>query len=542
MSRDEASTYRRIGILADQAVPLAGRGGSGSNTVAPQCADPYNPLTLIHWHASCITLNRLAEALEIGVYMLFSQIRPLSPNVPHPPRQIIDPTPLILGCCRLAYGEIHRDFHGHPLVASEVQSCLDNCTLLETQTESCLLAPGAQVGHVLELSAEGADRTSCSGPFRGHLAHRSHFYVLATKTGQAASLCVKGDYHCPAPVVFEHYLNQKLVPGGLGLRGAIGEFDNALTLHQLARETQQTELLGPLPIRVVELQGYLSRQGARTSILDFLCSTQYFGSDSLQQEQHKRIEQLLAQENIQAPAQYLYILPGGINLRVSELFELTLSDHRSTKELGVLMADPCLDLLRHQGFTAISILRSAYGYLAQQYGFNLSDFAQPSEGRADPEDARLSLRDSFKVPVWCQGRRLPLRDLILNSFIDRIVTTAALAHTRGYIFNDPRTGLAGSLTARNVTLQGTVLDLESMFPNFRWAADPICKDLNDLLVSVAFLRRLLFRAPPSRLFDRIRGLYLERAKQFGADKQVLTLLEAASKYSSLAGFRVCAGL
>lgn len=452
----------------------------------------------------------------------------LRPRVPSPVSSLNDPTESILRSSRVGWGEVRRQIDLQPEMAAELEGLVGPVDLASKYREICVLAGEKHHAHMLESEGSISEGAGLRGPFRSHITDVTHYYTLPARSGETLSLCFKGDYLPPPPARFESLLfDHGLIPGGITLASALHEFDGALVLNELARQAGEKRLLTALPLKVVELKNVADGRGHGLALADFLDSPLYCPAAWAELRPSEKLSRFMLDSKNLVPGQYVYLIAGNA-MRVSELFELMLFQKQPEAKPGQPEPKPAGTILRAKGLSSATIIKRAYNLLAAEYGYDVS--APQLNEKDGPEVQRQAARDSLESA---------LRDIILDTFLDRITFCAALAHVNRCTFTSPAFGAPGSLTARNVTLNGTVLDLRCLSPNRALERDAFGMDLNDLLVSVAFMRRLLFAVPPKKLFDKVQSTYLEHVNQLGPEGKVYAVLEEASSRRSLRRWGVC---
>lgn len=363
-----------------------------------------------------------------------------------------------------------------------------------------------------------------SHPFRSSIDGRS-FHCLTDCDGQAHTLVFKGDLSFASASQNADKIEQGQIPAGLDLDVALREYDAAVLLQELAARHGMSWLPLPTPVRVVRIDSVVSNDGVPLTIKDFLNSEMY-GTNARPLAQNARTGDLLIDKLELRPAQYLYDVPGS-NQRVSELAELLIFD-QSPWDLGYLVADPRGYLLKSQGYTCAEVVAGAQAMLGEEYGHSLprAELEVLSDPFLGSSVTVRKMQQTFASVLDSQGK--PVIDDIFAKFVTRLTATAALAHANQVTFTNQDMRSQGSLTARNVTIGGAVLDHATVRQQNDWIERVITADFIDALVSIGFMRRLLSPDAPRGIFAGARASYLHFASRVNPDS-VAPLRAATAK-------------
>jgi len=330
---------------------------------------------------------------------------------------------------------------------------------------------------------------------------------------------------------------------GLGVLARLeDQYENASMLHGLSIRANGTHAGVPLPHSIREITDVPDKNGILIPIQDYLNSNDYLKPDKelalqLSLKKGEGLGDYLLERKQLKPAEYLYIIDGS-NLRCREAISLLFFNHN-----GFLsMRDPLLrdDLalangtaMESKGFSRDSVLRGAYRLLGDAWDIPLEAFL-PAEPIQDENYGAVLARIRKRLAQFDVTR------LVLTPFMERIVDTVALAHSHGWSFSYPDRELAGSLHPRNVTITGTICDLDTMtFGNTPYFQ----KDLGEAMLSIAAMQRIVSLWSPSQpgysehapekgktFVDMILSRYREYAENYcQGDTKLLDTIDTLSR-------------
>lgn len=314
----------------------------------------------------------------------------------------------------------------------------------------------------------------------------------------APSLVVKGgDLLFPEGV--ERGARRSLIDQmpGLGVLSRLeDQYENASMLHGLSIGATGTLAGVPVPHSIRQIIDVPSRSGGLVPIREFLNSDEYLQPDAeltfeLGLLKDKGLGDYLMEERGLIPAEYLYIIDG-TNLRCREALSLLVYNHHcNLSRKDPLMRDHLAiangTAMEFKGHSRDAVLRGTYRLLGDTWNIPIESFL-PVEAVRDEEYGQVLTTLRKGLADYDVSR------LILSPFIERITETMALAHSHGWSFSHPDAKLAGSLHPRNVTISGTVCDLDTMtFGNFPFFK----KDIGEAMTSIAAIQRMVSFWSPS---------------------------------------------
>jgi hypothetical protein len=330
---------------------------------------------------------------------------------------------------------------------------------------------------------------------------------------------------------------------GLGVLTRLeDQYENASMLHGLSIRATGALAGVPVPHSIRQITDVPSRSGDLVPIREFLNSDEYLRPDAelaleLGLSKNKGLGDYLIEERELVPAEYLYIIDG-TNLRCREALSLLLYNHHcNLSRKDPLMRDHLAiangTAMELKGHSRNSVLRGTYRLLGDTWNIPLENFL-PVQAVRDEEYGQVLTALRKGLADYDISR------LILSPFIERITETMALAHSHGWSFSLPDPKLAGSLHPRNVTISGTVCDLDTMsFGNFAYFK----KDIGEAMTSIAAIQRMVsFWTPAEKGYSEyvpedgknFVDLVLERYREYTSnycqeDKRLLKQLHNLSR-------------
>lgn len=430
----------------------------------------------------------------------------------------------LLSACQPAHGEIHPQ--ARPLPSLEQLTSELGLNAPEHVGAAVLSPPeSVPLSPLMAIPAPGTI-------YRGPADHRSFSLAVEGFTfGSFAvqSLTVKGGdlphaRHIRPKDLDDAWrrLRNGQIPGGGDLSALLIEQAVAYDLQKRALETVGRATHVALPLQVRKLTEVQTPRGWQP-IRAYLNSVAY--SDINRDRERPNRAELLGVPRAEAsklgsylmhtcgvaPAEYLYAIPGH-NVRVETLAEAVHftrrdSDGQPMYNLKGQARDPktASDELPAQD-RKDKVLRTVYGLLGKAYDFSVDDVLG-TETITDQNYAS-TLR---QAPKRC--RKAGIDELVLDTFLDRLLEVAALTHAHDATLSG-HDGVAGSFHPRNVTYGGVVLDLDTYSPLFENAKKYLNKDLHELTGSVQTLESLVSDQPAQDWPARIKRRYFEHAETF----------------------------
>ncbi|MBI2012125.1 hypothetical protein HYS91_05135 [Candidatus Daviesbacteria bacterium] len=366
---------------------------------------------------------------------------------------------------------------------------------------------------------------------RGVYGCRSFSMLLPSRSADIRfTLVFKGGDVQNKDGVLQHAfrVSKKQIPGAGNLPDTELEFDSAMTLQKLALEKLGMLTHTALPLAVRKILT-LRTNGQSISLRDFLNSDDYLEvtqevADVYGLKRGVLLGDLILDQNGVVPAAYIYVIEG-LDIRTCEMVRILFSQDPPSKatiaedelynHYGILrpLISSCL-----QKEDKFILLTAVYKTLGNEYGFTLEDITEVITDRPDQSTAYLDQLNSMRDLL--RGKAIALK--VLTRFIKRVVEVAALAHSEGYTLAMERY-VGSSLSSRNVTYNGIVLDLDT-FGSLKDAQyGSLYCDLKEMLATILVMRRLVSRDIVSWLFDQMSEIYLQQLRDFEAGKQRVEL-------------------
>lgn len=343
------------------------------------------------------------------------------------------------------------------------------------------------------------------------------------------SLVVKGGDLIDANTVgkMAERLVNKQIPCGCHESDNQAEFDGALWLQRIAMEKLGRLTYAPYPLDVRTISE-VPVNDQFINLKEFLNSINYLdlNSDSKKRRLARMIGvsgagglgNLMLDQWSLLPTQYLYVVPGR-NLRSNEIASL-LFDNSVT---GQFSRDPLFyltnaslrpegEMFRIKGLDYADQLRTIYSTLGKAYGLSEEEMAAVVPETISPDEYAAVIRE---ISVKCDSSGIA--DEIIDGFINRVTEVAALAHSQGISFSR-YSCLGGSLTSRNITYAGIVLDLDCMRPVNNRQTGRIMKDFSEMLTGVACLSRMVTMKRGVELLEKVLNSYISHFNNFCEDR------------------------
>jgi hypothetical protein len=423
--------------------------------------------------------------------------------------------------------EIHTVLQESPAIAKHVETLFSideilpdsQVVLFTPQTETLL--------HPLPHPIFAGDMLQ-----RGIYHHRSFGIGIHSKSGKRFTLNIKhGDILNPNTLRANLYRlgNLDQIPGTSSRKDVDLEFLNALALQKLAlaKLKRLTHSVYPLSVKQIATVPQGERQ---VDIRSFLNSSGYLQLSESQREEFHIQEGVLLGDHLlhsldMIPCEFLYICEGE-NIRVEELASLIIfnemddqlrqTDPLAFRSSGLQNYGQFMEFL---GKNYDETIRGVYTILGKAYGVSVEGILPVYP--ITPINYVAVLRD---IRESCANKGIA--EKVMTQFIANICEVAALGHAGGYTFTVSHEFGGGSLNSRNTTYTGNVLDLNNMRSMKK---DPalndmrITLDLQQLIVSVACMRRVVSPTPITDLFDHIAQEYLEKLQQFSSRRQRMSI-------------------
>ena len=187
------------------------------------------------------------------------------------------------------------------------------------------------------------------------------------------------------------------------------------------------------------------------------------------------------------------------------------------------------------------VIRLTYELLAQVYGFNAGDVL-PDEVIDDDNyynpNPLNPLNQLTEIGEKCQKNSIDT--LVLEQFIANTTRMAALAHSVGKVFSRGEV-VGGSFMPRNVTLGGSVLDLDTVGKlNPAAFNERYKRDIVEMTLSIASIERVVRKDNSRNLFKYVLDSYHNNLTLAGATKKRANeMIESLTTDSAVAGAAAC---
>jgi hypothetical protein len=438
----------------------------------------------------------------------------------------------MLANCSVGEGDVLHTVAGHPL-ADHFYDATGINPRASHLDQVVLTPPAEHMGHPLwDSSGDKIMRSSND--------LRSFYMSVEDSPGTRASLTVKGG---DMP-----YMSQLLasrgfaplrrvkngqIPGGSIIGAAQTEFNAGLYLHE--RSLHYYGELAPvaIPLRINTISKIPGKNGELVDIVEYANSEAYMGNvdphrKSLGLKEREGVGDMLFRRFGLTACEYLYALPEPDNVRVNDLYSYRLfgyfdektgydeaAYHASVKDPLFHMntdIDRMGDNFPPAAHRKDRVIRNAYRLLAKAYGF-APEIVLP-EYEINDENYLGSLGS---IAAKCQSEGIDA--LVLDRFIGNMTRAAALAHSDGRVFCRGEV-VGGSFMPRNVTVGGTVLDLDTLGklnPDAHWQRLP--RDIMEMTLSIASIERLVRGTNAPRLFTGVLERYLTELNTTGVPKR-----------------------
>lgn len=387
---------------------------------------------------------------------------------------------------------------------------------------------------------------SADTPKRSTNDLRSFFMTVQDMPGKMASLTVKGgDMPYVRKVVQERGFStlrrakNGQIPGG-GILGAIQTEYNAGSYMHL-RSLHYFDELAPttIPLRLTTISHLPDEEGKLTDVISYANSERYAGDISnarktLGLSDEEGLGDMLFRRFGLQPCEYIYALSEPYNVRVNDAYSYRLFGFLDQNEgydvdaYNASMRDPLVhmntdfdrmgDNFDHGTPRKDRVIRNIYHMLADTYGFVAEDVL-PTYEITD----RNYIASLGSIAAHCQAQGID--QLVLDRFIGNMTRMAALAHSDGRVFCRGDVS-GGSFMPRNVSLGGSVLDLDTLGklnPDAHWQKIP--RDIMEMTLSITSIERLVRTDDAPTLFDTVLNRYAEALRltgMTGADVQGVT--------------------
>lgn len=332
-------------------------------------------------------------------------------------------------------------------------------------------------------------------------------------------------------------IRSRQIPGGVLAQKAKHEFGMAVHIQRSVLSALGRLTTTAIPLRVNTIDAVQTRAGEMVGLRDYLNSPEEYFTPTNYQRGEVDMEPgtglgdlLIGRYGLQA-AQYLYMTPA-LNVRVTELvnsrYLRTFDDDSGRHEdLLSLVLDDVISLYAVSRVAICdpvplapnrkdTVLRRVYGLLAEAYGFD-ADEVLPRWPITDKNYMSYLSR----IPRLCEEKGVS--EVVLKGFVQRITEVAAALHAQEMTFSRENTG--GSLMARNVTYDGTVLDLSTAGEFTRRPENHIVQDYTEMALTVAILRRAVSYRERKKLPGQIWAAYREKLEVFGAESSWASRIE-----------------
>lgn len=345
------------------------------------------------------------------------------------------------------------------------------------------------------------------------------------------------------------------IPGSCLATDAKNEFNAAMDLHDRLIEVFGELAPTAFPLTLHEITHVRNAEGQLQDIISYANSNEYAGP---MDGKRRREFGLLEGESIGdalfsrlgvRPAVYKYGLPEP-NIRVNDLYSYRLFGFYDDASKGYDVAgyqlqdsDPLLHMNTDVDRMGDNLTRSigrknrviglTYKLLAQVYGFNPGDVLP--DNVIDDKNYHESLN---KIGEKCQKNSIDT--LVLEQFIANTTRMAALAHSVGKVFSRGEV-VGGSFMPRNVTLRGSVLDLDT-FGKLNPAAfnERFKRDIVEMTLSIASIERVVRKDNSKNLFKYVLDSYHNNLTLAGAtNKRANEMIESLTTDSAVAGAAAC---
>ncbi len=338
------------------------------------------------------------------------------------------------------------------------------------------------------------------------------------------------------------------IPGTGLLQQCRNEFKAAETLQTLAFSVLRRPTHTAIPVRVSTISGVETSGGDIIPIIDYMNSAEYLDLAEYENPRWQvargrfaKLGTLLLEEYGLQPAEYIYATKGP-NIRVRALSQSRYfagednSDNDQAFGANVRQQGSPFMQMHHDNFMDGDdiprfehrkdiVMRTLYHTLGTAYGFD----AKTVLPRTRITDSNY-LKWLQEIPLRCE--REGISDLVLPTFIDRMTEVLALGHTNKLTFRS-NLGYAGSFNPRNVTFEGTVLDLDTVGKMPESWEPNAANDLAELIESVSVMERMVSKSYTENLAVRVYDSYRGKVEEFGFNSQWRGRLLAVVKPENL---------